>query len=134
MKMVLNNLKILNIVGVIFLWKFARLVERARVSSLNRIGLGLGDSTTLRFLANSISWLCAGYFLNAGVRRLGIFKSTDNVTSLRNIAGLSIGLASQSTLGNFVAGVILCFTRPFRVGDRIRVGQAEGWVIEIVLM
>src|SRR4051812_12840939 len=45
-----------------------------------------------------------------------------------------VGLASQQTLGNVFAGVVLLSARPFRVGDRIRLqaaplaGQIEGTV------
>ncbi len=37
-------------------------------------------------------------------------------------------LALQDILRNFVTGVYLLIERPFAIGDRIRVGDAEGWV------
>jgi len=51
-----------------------------------------------------------------------------------------IGLASQQTLGNVFAGVVLLSARPFRVGDRIRLqagplaGQIEGTVASLGLL
>jgi small conductance mechanosensitive channel len=36
-------------------------------------------------------------------------------------AGLVLGLAAQSALGNFVAGIVLLIARPFEPGDRITV-------------
>jgi small-conductance mechanosensitive channel len=51
-----------------------------------------------------------------------------------------VGLASQQTLGNVFAGVVLLSARPFRVGDRIRLqagplaGQIEGTVASLGLL
>jgi small conductance mechanosensitive channel len=40
-------------------------------------------------------------------------------------AGLVIGLASQTALSNFVAGVVLLMARPFEPGDRLTFSSAE---------
>ena len=40
-------------------------------------------------------------------------------------AGLVIGLASQTALANFVAGVVLLLARPFLPGDRITMSTAQ---------
>jgi small-conductance mechanosensitive channel len=50
------------------------------------------------------------------------------------ILGLIIGLASQRTLGNFVAGLMIAMTQPLRLGDWVSVGGVEGAVEEIGLM
>jgi small-conductance mechanosensitive channel len=49
------------------------------------------------------------------------------------ILGLVVGFASRSTLANFVAGVLIAFTQPLRLGDRVAVGSVEGTVEEIGL-
>ena len=50
------------------------------------------------------------------------------------ILGLIIGFASQRTLGNFVAGLMIAMTQPLRLGDRVEVGGVAGTVEEIGLM
>ncbi|HEY8104278.1 MAG TPA: mechanosensitive ion channel domain-containing protein [Gaiellaceae bacterium] len=50
------------------------------------------------------------------------------------VLGLIIGFASQRTLGNFVAGVMIAMTQPLRLGDWVEVGGVEGSVEEIGLM
>jgi small conductance mechanosensitive channel len=35
------------------------------------------------------------------------------------VLGIVIGFASQRTIGNFVAGLLIAFTQPIRLGDRI---------------
>ena len=50
------------------------------------------------------------------------------------ILGLIIGFASQRTLGNFVAGLMIAITQPLRLGDWVEVGGVGGSVEEIGLM
>ena len=60
--------------------------------------------------------------------------SSQFMVSLSAIIGAAIGFASQQTIGNFVSGIYLILTRPFRVGDYIRLGSSggtEGIVSEI---
>ena len=49
------------------------------------------------------------------------------------VIGLVVGFASQKTLGNFAAGLLIAFTQPLRIGDRIVVDGTEGVVEEIRL-
>lgn len=48
--------------------------------------------------------------------------------------GLLISLGSSSAIANMVAGVILIYTRAFKQGDRIKVGDAIGDVLEKTLL
>jgi small-conductance mechanosensitive channel len=50
------------------------------------------------------------------------------------ILGLIIGFASQRTLGNFVAGLMIAITQPLRLGDWVEIGGVGGSVEEIGLM
>ena len=49
------------------------------------------------------------------------------------ILGVIIGVASQRTLGNFVAGLLIAITQPIRLGDRVNYGGEAGVVEEIGL-
>jgi small-conductance mechanosensitive channel len=50
------------------------------------------------------------------------------------VVGIVVGFASQRTLGNFVAGVLIAFTQPVRLGDEVVVENTEGVVEEIGLI
>jgi len=57
-----------------------------------------------------------------------------NLSGLAVIFGLlsvGIGFGLQNITSNFVAGLILLFERPIKVGDRVTVGGIEGDVMEI---
>ena len=49
------------------------------------------------------------------------------------VAALVLGMAARSTLANFVAGILIAFTQPLRLGDEVEVGDASGAVEEIGL-
>jgi small conductance mechanosensitive channel len=54
--------------------------------------------------------------------------------SITTITGLVIGFASQSLIGNLIAGLYLASTRPFKVGDNITVFGNTGLIFEIGLL
>jgi small conductance mechanosensitive channel len=49
------------------------------------------------------------------------------------VLGIVIGFASQRTIGNFVAGLLIAFTQPIRLGDRVEIETTAGTVEEIGL-
>ena len=49
------------------------------------------------------------------------------------VIGLVVGFAAQRTLGNFIAGLLIAFTQPLRIGDQVEIGGGEGVVEEIGL-
>jgi small conductance mechanosensitive channel len=49
------------------------------------------------------------------------------------VVGLVIGFASQRTIGNVVAGILIAVTQPLRLGDQVTVEGTEGVVEEIGL-
>ena len=50
------------------------------------------------------------------------------------VIGIVVGFASQRTLGNFVAGLLIAFTQPLRLGDAVVIDSVEGTVEEIGLI
>jgi small-conductance mechanosensitive channel len=48
--------------------------------------------------------------------------------------GVLFSLGSTSAIANMVAGVIITYMRPFRLGDRVRIGDTEGDVMERTLL
>ena len=74
---------------------------------------------------------------------VGLFSSLLVIPEVRAIAGgllassavlgVIIGLASQQTLGNFIAGLLIATTQPVRIGDRVNYAGTDGVVEEIGL-
>jgi small-conductance mechanosensitive channel len=79
----------------------------------------------------------------ATVLVIGVLSALLVIPAIRTVAGtvlassaviaLVIGFAAQTTLSNFVAGLLIAFTQPLRLGDQVEVGAASGVVEEIGL-
>lgn len=48
--------------------------------------------------------------------------------------GLLVSLGSSSAIGNMVAGLVITYMRPFKIGDLIKLGDVTGEVIEKTLL
>jgi small-conductance mechanosensitive channel len=48
--------------------------------------------------------------------------------------GVLFSLGSSSAIANMVAGLVITYMRPFKIGDRIRIGEVTGDVIEKTLL
>jgi small-conductance mechanosensitive channel len=48
--------------------------------------------------------------------------------------GILVSLASSSALSNMIAGIVLTYTGAFRLGDRVRLGDSFGDIIDTALL
>ena len=46
------------------------------------------------------------------------------------LLGFIISFGSTSAIGNLVAGIVITYMRPYKVGDRVRIGEVVGDVLE----
>jgi small-conductance mechanosensitive channel len=49
------------------------------------------------------------------------------------VIGIVVGFAAQKTIGNFIAGLLIAFSQPIRLGDRVEIEGLTGVVEEIGL-
>jgi small conductance mechanosensitive channel len=98
----------------------ARVLEKTRA-----------DATLGRFLANFLRYAIIASTLVACLGAMGF--QTASFAALLGAAGLAVGLAFQSTLANFAAGIMLLLFRPFKVGDTVRVANQTGTVCALDL-
>ena len=110
------------IVGMIV----AKMIRGSARKALERSSL---DNTLVPFLSGLVYYLAVAFVLMAVLNLFGI--ETTSFIAVLGAAGFAVGLAMQGTLGNFAAGVMLLFFRPFKVGDFIDAAGTTGTVIEI---
>jgi small-conductance mechanosensitive channel len=109
----------------------ARLADR---SLARRLELRPETRTRYRVLRRSAFAVIVG---------IGVLSALLVVPEVRAVAGsilastailaLVIGLAAQPTLSNFIAGLLIAFSQPLRLGDSVSVAGASGTVEEIGL-
>ena len=64
----------------------------------------------------------------------GMEKVSNSILASAGILAMAVGLASQEALANIVGGLFIIFSRPFKVGDYIKVDEVVvGTVTEITL-
>ena len=76
----------------------------------------------------------AGAIIVIAVTISYLSQDPDIAASISTISGLVIGFAASNLIGNIIAGIYLAITRPFRIGDRIKVFNGDGRVSDIGLL
>jgi small conductance mechanosensitive channel len=121
------------IVGVVLVATivFARLIDRR----IARLQLAPEAITRYRVVRRSVT---------ATIMFVGLLSALLVIPQVRAVAGgllassavigIVVGFASQRTLGNFVAGLLIALTQPLRLGDEVVIEDSEGIVEEIGLI
>lgn len=127
--LILPNLIVALLVIVVFLY-LSRFGERIA----NKILARISDNEQINGLLSSmvkIGIVAAGLFT-----ALGILQLEKTVTSLLagvGIIGLALGFAFQDLAANFMSGIIMSITRPFKKGEMIETNGFQGIVDTISL-
>ena len=109
----------------------ARVVDRAIA---RRLDLRPEVRTRYLVLRRSIMAVIIGVGVLSALLVIPEFRAVaGSILASSAIIALVVGLAAQSTLANFVAGIMIAFTQPLRLGDRVSVAGATGTVDEIGL-
>jgi small-conductance mechanosensitive channel len=120
------------IAGAVFL--AVSLVARLVDWRLSRRPLPAEAVTRYRVLRRSVmtSILVVGFF-SALLVIPQVRAIAGGLLASSAVLGVIVGFASQRTLGNFVAGLLIALTQPVRLGDRVVVDGNDGVVEEIGL-
>ena len=87
------------------------------------------EEALVKFLGSLTYYLVLGIALVAALDQVGV--QTASIIALLGAAGLAIGLALQGALGNFAAGVMILFFKPFVLRDFVEISGETGTVEEI---
>jgi small-conductance mechanosensitive channel len=117
---------LLSILVLVFFYVLSIFVSRTirRATRRQRQNLGMvfarlaGASTILLGLLVAVSIVAPSFQASDLIKVLGI-------------GGVAIGFAFQNILQNFLAGLLLLWAEPFRIGDEIKIDNYEGTVEEI---
>ncbi|MGN7790346.1 small-conductance mechanosensitive channel MscS [Enterobacter sp. 22452] len=119
-----------NLIGAIFLLCsgifFSRIASSGFKKLLNKRRV---DHTITLFCSALLRYALLAFAVIAALGRIGV--ETSSIIAVVGAAGLAIGLALQSSLANFAAGVLLVSLRPIRAGEYASIGAVAGTIEEV---
>ncbi|MCM0083061.1 mechanosensitive ion channel family protein [Geomonas sp. Red32] len=122
------------IVFVINIVIVANIVYRVMDEMLKRYGNKLGPDMSRQLIPlvqKLFSIFLVGTALIITLKHFN-YDILSLVTAL-GVGSLAIGLAAKDTLANMISGFTLMIDMPFRIGDRIQLGNKQGDVVDIGL-
>jgi small-conductance mechanosensitive channel len=99
--------------------------KAVRVYAIGRI-----DDTSTRYTLRRIVLLVAGAMI-AIIAVSVVFVNWYGAITALGIGSIIVGLAVQTPAKSFIAWIYILVRQPFRVGDRIKIGDATGDVIDV---
>lgn len=121
------GIKIITALAIFIIGKFViKLVIKFLQAILSRSKM---DEILVNFITSISRSILLLFVIIAALDQLGV--DTTSLIALLGAAGLAVGLALQSSLQNFAAGVMLIIFRPFKKADFIEAAGVSGKVINI---
>ncbi len=80
-------------------------------------------------LVKIISWMVIVYFIVRGI----FHPPIESLIAFGASIGVAVGFAAQDILKNIFGGFVILIDRPFKVGDKIEVGNVYGEVLDMSL-
>jgi len=117
------------LLAIVVLFVGFRLIQMI-VKRLDRsLAKGEMDGSVRGFLLSMLSILLKVLLFFSAAEIVGI--KTASFLAILAAAGFAIGMALQGSLGNFAAGVMIIFFKPYKIGDIIEVADSKGKVSDI---
>jgi small conductance mechanosensitive channel len=116
------------VVIVIFFWLIFRLTRSGFERLLERVGF---DPALSGMLVNVYRFALFAFGIVMAASQLGI--NVGAALAGLGVLGLTIGFAAKDSLSNIMAGFLIFWDKPFRVGDWVTLGQHYGRIAEITM-
>jgi small conductance mechanosensitive channel len=121
------GIQILAALAVFIIGRFAaNLITKALRATMEKRKV---EPSLVGFAASLTHAALLVFVVLAALGKLGV--QTTSFIAVIGAAGLAIGLALQGSLSNFAAGVLILIFKPYKVGDYVVAGGAEGIITEI---
>ena len=121
---------VLGLLVLILSWLVAR---AARRGFQKRLAKRLDDPLLAQFLGQitKIIIIVIGFLLTFSI--IGMGKAASGLLAGAGVGAFIIGFAFKDIGENFLAGIIMAFDRPFRIGDTVLIGGHEGVIRSLTL-
>jgi small-conductance mechanosensitive channel len=102
----------------------------AIAKAISVYGLGKIEDASTRFTLRRVQRLIVGLLI-ALIAISVIFVNWYAALTALGVGSVIIGLAVQTPMKSFIGWIYILVRRPYRVGDRIKIGDATGDVIDV---
>lgn len=121
---------VLGTLVLIVIWTIAGRSKRALKNRLNRT---MDDPLLVDFLSQilKVALVIFGLLMFLGI--VGLGKAASGLLAGAGVSAFIIGFAFKDIGENFLAGIIMAFDRPFRIGDVVEIAGRTGKIIGLTL-
>lgn len=116
------------LVVLLLVWLLARQISRFSDSKLKT---RMKDPLLAEFLATMIKFLIVLTGLLFSLKIVGLGGITAGILAGAGLTAFIIGFTLRDIGENFLAGIIMAFKRPFRIGDFVESGVIKGKVVAL---
>lgn len=125
---------LVNVLGAIAILFVGAFVVKGIVKAVNK-ALAKSkrvDELLRTFICSVVSKTCWAVIFVVVLGRLGV--DVGPLVASLGVTGVVLGFAFKESLGSLAAGLMIALNHPFRVGDYVIAGGAEGTVTELNMM
>jgi small conductance mechanosensitive channel len=129
----LQGVAVAAIFSIVLLIFFFFLSQWSKKLISRRLEKRLDDALLVDFIGASIKSLILIFGLMLVLRFLGLTGMVSGLLAGAGITAFIIGFALKDIGENFLAGILLAFKRPFKVGDIVEINNIRGRVLSLNL-
>jgi small conductance mechanosensitive channel len=118
------------IVVIVLTWVISRQIRKATDTKLKK---RMEDPLLASFLATLVRGIIVIIGLAFAFKTVGLSGLTTGLMAGAGISAFIIGFALRDLGENFLAGILMAFKRPFKVGDFVETNNIRGKVVNLSL-
>jgi small-conductance mechanosensitive channel len=121
------------VMGLLLFLLFLFVANRTRKFSRRRLHEYLEDPLLANFLGQAIrySFILIGLIGALGI--LGLGKAASGLLAGAGLGAFILGFAFKDIIEHFLAGILMAFKRPFRIGDVVKLGDIQGKIVGLTI-
>lgn len=120
-------------IGLVMVLSLGLIIKAIRVRVVAYLHKKADDKLLINFFNSMIRFINVVLLGLLFLYTVGLGKIAGTVLGAAGITAFVIGFALKDIGENFLAGVIMAFDRPFKMGDVIKTGDVEGTIVEMSL-
>jgi small conductance mechanosensitive channel len=106
---------------LVFFWLIYRGLRRVITGALTTAGV---DQSIRDMLGHLLKWAIMGFGAVIACNQIGV-QIAALLTGV-SIIGLAVGFAAKETIENFIAGIVIFWDKPFKIGDQVEIEGTAG--------